>query len=237
MVQLGWKKIRFWFTLLTNQGRLRIVLVHVVRNGAQVIEKFAVHGPALVFLPDLGADQHLSRLGDRLPQRERRLAIVDDVAKPFVPGSAFVGGGRGRRKPAFVDAATFGAVGIKVLRGQFEPPAGHQERTRHPGWRSGKMPPALARACLRRCGLVLSIAAALGLVCTGFCLRVFFAMPFSPCGLEGNFFGIIYQSPSEDWPLENREYGFSNKKHAKPWESSRIFRSKRTISFTIMSYT
>src|SRR5438132_2309188 len=55
VIQLGWKKVRLRFTLLSYQGRLGVVLMHVVRNRPQVVEEFAIYRPALVLLPAVGA--------------------------------------------------------------------------------------------------------------------------------------------------------------------------------------
>src|SRR5262249_59800782 len=104
----GWKIIRLWFTLLAHQCGLGIVLVHVVRNGSEVVEEFAVHGPALVAFPDGGADQYFAELSDGLAQGKGPFAAMHHIAEAFIPGSAFIGGRSGGAKPAFVDAAALG---------------------------------------------------------------------------------------------------------------------------------
>jgi len=51
-VQLGWKIIGLGFTLLSHQCSLGIALVHVVRDGAEVVEELAVNRPALILFPN-----------------------------------------------------------------------------------------------------------------------------------------------------------------------------------------
>src|SRR5260370_6222021 len=134
MVKLGWKIIRFWFTLLFDEGRLLVVLVHVVRDRPEIVEELAVNGPTLVLSPNVRSNQVLFLGRDRLPQCERPFTIMNNIAEPLVRRRAFVGGSRGRRKPPLVDAATLGAPGGQVVCVQLEPAARHQARSRHPGW-------------------------------------------------------------------------------------------------------
>ena len=83
-VELRWKVIRLRFALLPDLGRLRVVLVHVVRDRPQVVEELAVDRPALVLLPDGLADQRCPFELDGVLEREDALAAVDDVAQPLV---------------------------------------------------------------------------------------------------------------------------------------------------------
>src|SRR5262249_475672 len=132
-VQLGWKIVRLRFTLLTDLGCLLVVLVHVVRDGAEVVEELAVDRPPFVLLPDRRPDEALALGLDGVGKGEGALAALDDVTEPLVLLTVLVGGGGGGSEPALVDAAAVGAEVIDVLRRQLQPPAGHQEGARHPG--------------------------------------------------------------------------------------------------------
>src|SRR5581483_3231469 len=100
-----WKIIRLGLTLLAHQSGLGVALVHVVGDGAEVVEELAVDGPALVALPDRRPDQ-LDPFGrDGVAQREGALAVHDDVAEALVRRRPFVGRRRGGREPALVDTA------------------------------------------------------------------------------------------------------------------------------------
>ena len=56
-VELRREIVRLRLTLLTDQRRLLVALVHVVRDRPQVVEELAVDRPALVLVPDRRADQ------------------------------------------------------------------------------------------------------------------------------------------------------------------------------------
>ena len=49
---LGGEIVALGFTLLTHEGGLLGILVHVVGNGAHVVEEFRVDRPLAVFVPD-----------------------------------------------------------------------------------------------------------------------------------------------------------------------------------------
>ena len=131
-VELGREIVAFGLALAAQLGGLFLVLVHVVRDRPQVVEKLAVDRPALVGVPQIAADHLGAEDLDGVFEREL-VGAVHDVAESLVGGCSLVGG-RGRRgEPALVDAAAVGAQRVEVLACQLESAARHQERTRHPG--------------------------------------------------------------------------------------------------------
>ena len=125
------KVVRLGLAFPADERGLGVVLVHVVRYGAHVVEELRVHRPLAVPLPEPLADQGRAALGDGLPQRAA-LAADHRVGKALV-GRAIVVCGLGRRgEPSLVDAAAVEAEGVRVVGMQLEPQAGLQERARHP---------------------------------------------------------------------------------------------------------
>src|SRR5262249_42765361 len=92
VVELRRKVIRLRLALLTDEGCLARILMHVVRDRAHVVEELRIDRPALVLLPDVGPDERVLLGSNRLAQRERLLAVVDDVAQALVPVGALVSG-------------------------------------------------------------------------------------------------------------------------------------------------
>ena len=131
-VQLRREVVALGLALLAGQGGVLGPLVHVMGDGAHVVEKLRVDRPAFVFLPDCLADDLRAGLFDGVFQQEP-LALEDAVAQSLVWGAAVVGGLGGAGEPAFVDAAAVCAQGIPIGRGKFDPLAGVQEVPRHPG--------------------------------------------------------------------------------------------------------
>ena len=131
-VELRREIIAFGLSLAAEQGGLLLVLVHVVGNRPEIVEKLAVDGPALVGIPEIAADDLGTEDFDRVLEREPA-SVVDHVAQSFVGGCSLVGGGRRGSKPALVDSPAVCSEGIEVFACQLEPAAGHQERPRHPG--------------------------------------------------------------------------------------------------------
>src|SRR5207302_2103943 len=97
-----------------------VALVHVMRNGAEIIEELAVHRPAPVTVPNRGPNQAVPFRDHGVAERKGSLAFVYHVTEPFVRRRALVGRGRGGREPAFVDAAAMCTQGIKILWRQFD---------------------------------------------------------------------------------------------------------------------
>ncbi|GBD35695.1 hypothetical protein HRbin36_00809 [bacterium HR36] len=56
-VELRGEIIGFGFTLLADERRLLVILMHVMRDRAEVIEEFAINRPAMILLPHRFADK------------------------------------------------------------------------------------------------------------------------------------------------------------------------------------
>ena len=140
-VQLRREVVALGLALLAGQCGVLGLLVHVVRDGAHVVEELRVDRPAFVFLPDRLADDARSGLLDGVLQQEP-LAFEHAVAQPFVGRAAFVGGLGGAGEPPLVDAAPMRAQGVPIGWGQLDPLAGVQEVARHPGRRQPQQSPA-----------------------------------------------------------------------------------------------
>jgi hypothetical protein len=123
--------VRLGLAFPADERGLGVVLVHVVRYGAHVVEELRVHRPLAVPLPESLADQGRAALGDGLPQRAA-LAADHRVGKALVRRAIVVCGLGRRGEPSLVDAAAVEAEGVRVVGMQLEPQAGLQERTRHP---------------------------------------------------------------------------------------------------------
>ena len=59
-VELRWKVIGLGFALLADEFGLGVVLVHVVWDRPEVVEKLGVNRPPLVLVPERFADQALA---------------------------------------------------------------------------------------------------------------------------------------------------------------------------------
>ena len=113
-VELGREVVALGLPFPAELGGLLLVLVHVVRDRAQVVEELAVDGPLLVGVPEPGPDHLGSVEADGVAEGEF-LAAVNDVAQTLVRGCALVGR-RGRRgEPAFVDAAPMGPQRVEIV--------------------------------------------------------------------------------------------------------------------------
>lgn len=51
IVELRWEIICFRFAPFTDQLSVLVVVVDVVRLGAEIIKEFRIHGPAAIFIP------------------------------------------------------------------------------------------------------------------------------------------------------------------------------------------
>ena len=112
--------------------------MHVVRDGAEVVEELAQHVPSAVGRHDAGPEKLVAdRLDGFLEQDLFRLGAVavrgDDVGESFVLGrsGAVVGVCRGG-EPAFVDTAPMRTESVDVAGMQFQAAPGHQKRSGHP---------------------------------------------------------------------------------------------------------
>ena len=83
----------------------------------------------------VGAQEQIAVALDGFLQQQL-LAVKLDVAQAFVGrGERAVGGLGGGGEPALVDAAAMSAEDVEIARIEFQAPAGHQERARHPAGR------------------------------------------------------------------------------------------------------
>src|SRR5262249_6591822 len=113
--QLRWKIIRFGLPLPAYEGGLRVVLVHVVGDGTEIVEEFAVDRPALVALPNLRTDQPGSFRRHGVTQREGSCSFVDDVAQPFIGRRTLIRRRCRGGEPALVDTASVGSQSVNIL--------------------------------------------------------------------------------------------------------------------------
>src|SRR5215831_14852474 len=127
IVELRREIVRFRLALLADKRGLRIVLVHMMRNGPEIIEELAIHRPAAIAVPHRAANQARPFLSDRVGERYRFLAFMNDPAESFVGHSSFVCRWSCRGKPAFVNAAAMRPVCIVVLGRKFYAPTRHKE--------------------------------------------------------------------------------------------------------------
>ena len=114
-----------------------VAVVHVVGQGAQVVEELGVDGPAAVGLPESVADEVAFELVDGVAEENsfQAAAVFEgDEGEAFVgAGERAVVGRGGGGEPAFVDAAAIAAQGVVVVGVEFDAPAGDAEGARDPG--------------------------------------------------------------------------------------------------------
>jgi hypothetical protein len=141
-VELGREVIAFGLPLLADQGRLILVMVHVMGNRSHIVEELGVDGPALVLVPHFLPDE-AGAFGHHRFQQGEAFAIVDHVAEAFVVRAVVVAGFRSGREPALVDAAAMRAQGVIIVGMELKALAGHQEGSGHPA--RGQAEDAFAR--------------------------------------------------------------------------------------------
>ena len=120
------------FAFLTDEGSLLAALVHVVGDGAHVVEELGVDRPFTVFVPDVGTDDGGTAGVDGVAEGEAFFAD-DDVGETLVFGAAFVGGDGGGAEPALVDATAAEAIGVGVVGVEFDAQAGLEKGAGNPG--------------------------------------------------------------------------------------------------------
>ncbi len=119
--------------LAAEQLGLFVALVHVVRDGPEVVEELAEKVPALLAFDDVLAEQQIAGLIDRVLEQEARAVGQPHVAQALVGrGAGTVVGIGGRRKPPFVDPAAMTAERIHIIRVQLEPASRHHEGAGNP---------------------------------------------------------------------------------------------------------
>ena len=131
-VHLGREVIGLGLAFLAHQRGLFGVLVHVVGDGAHVVEELGIHRPLLVGVPDGVADDLAAENVHRVLQREAG-TVVDHIAQAFVLIAVVVGRGGGGAEPALVDAAAVLTQRVVVLGVQLEAASRLEERAGHPG--------------------------------------------------------------------------------------------------------
>ena len=104
----------------------------MVRYRTGVIEKLRIDWPLFVLVPHVGTD-HLSAEGADGVLEQEAVAFMHHIAQAFVVGCAVVGGHGCGGEPAFVDPAAVCTKGVKVLLGELQASAWHQERAWDPG--------------------------------------------------------------------------------------------------------
>src|SRR4051812_1842212 len=137
VVQLRREVVALGFAFLANQLGVFESLVHVVRDGAHVVEEFRVDGPAFVFIKQWFADKLSAGFGDGISQ-QKFFAFEFAEAEAFVPNAAFIRSLGRAGEPAFVDTATMGAVRVPIIGMQTNSLAGVEERPRHPSGRESE---------------------------------------------------------------------------------------------------
>jgi len=118
-------------------------------DGPHVIKELRIHRPAPILLPDGPAHERGAAFGHRLAQGEP-LPARDAVAEPLVGHAALIGGLGGRGKPALVNAAAMGAIGVGVVRVQLDAQAGLEEGARNPIRREAQQAAALLQGGFRQ---------------------------------------------------------------------------------------
>jgi len=123
---LGREVVGFRFAFLADEFGLFGALVHVQRDRAHVVEELGINGPATIFFPDGFAHERSAAVGHGLAEG-KSLFADDTVAEAFVRNTSFISSFRGGSKPALIDAAAVGAVGVGVIRMKFDAQARLEE--------------------------------------------------------------------------------------------------------------
>ena len=132
IVVLGREVVALGLAFLTHQLGLLGRLMHVVGDGPHVVEELGIHGPASVLLPNRLAHQGGTGVLNGLTQGEALFAH-HHVAQSLIRHAPFVGGFGRRSEPTFVDTTAVGAIGVGVVRVEFEAEARLEEGAWHPG--------------------------------------------------------------------------------------------------------
>ena len=134
-VVLGRKIIGFRLSFLPDLFSKLLALMHVMRNGSEVIEKLAEDIPSPLTRHHIGTEQVVPCDFHRILQQELLAVTGMYVTQAFVVTSQrSVRRLNCRREPSFIDAATLAAEGINVVRMKFQTPAGNEKITWHPTW-------------------------------------------------------------------------------------------------------
>jgi hypothetical protein len=116
LVVLRREVIRFGYALLSNLDSKLVALMHVVRDGVEIIEEFAKNVPSALAFHNLGTEQVVAGNLDRLLQKKRfAVGFVKEAEALELSGQRTVRGLGGGREPALVDASPFSAEGVYKL--------------------------------------------------------------------------------------------------------------------------
>ena len=116
--------VGFRLALLADLLGVLVHLVHVMRNGPQVVEELAEHVPSAV-LAITSAPRSSSPASATASLSSTRCPSIIDIAEAFVGWRArSVGGLRGGGEPALVDAAAMRAQRIEIAGSSFRRPPG-----------------------------------------------------------------------------------------------------------------
>jgi len=112
-------------------------LVQVEGERALVIKELGIHGPLVILVPEVIAQELGAQVGDDLGEEDLlgvALVAIDHVTEALVGrGEGAVVGLGGGAEPAFIDAAPLRAEGVEVVGMELEALAGDAERAGHPG--------------------------------------------------------------------------------------------------------
>ena len=86
-IQLRRKVVRFGFAIPADLFREFVALVHVVRNGSEIVEELAQQIESAILAHDVGAEEVIAGDVDRLLQQDP-LTLVIDVAQALIFASA-----------------------------------------------------------------------------------------------------------------------------------------------------
>jgi hypothetical protein len=112
-----WRKvIGLGLPALANQLGDLIALVHVMRDGAQVVEELAQQIPTALTLYHFGAEQEIAGILHSSLEKESLTAVQPDVTQALVlqrlrPIGCF---GR-RRKPAFINPSAMRSECVEII--------------------------------------------------------------------------------------------------------------------------
>ena len=130
-VELRGIVVRFRLTVLPGQLGVLVHLVHVVGQGAEIVEELGEDRPALVLIPNGVANDGAFSLGDGVAEQES-FAGDADIAKPFVFGATGVVGLGRAGEPALVDTASVEPQRVPIGLGELNAAPRLAEDARNP---------------------------------------------------------------------------------------------------------
>ena len=132
-VVLGREIVSFGFAALAHQLGLGVTLVHVVGDGSHVVEELAEEIPSAFARHDIGAQQEIACVLDRVLEEKSLIRTHTNVAQTLMfQSGGTVGSFNGGGKPSFVDSASVSSKGVQIVGMEFQSPAGDHKGTRDP---------------------------------------------------------------------------------------------------------